>query len=235
MVTKKFIPALEREVTFAKRKGTKHIKLSLKSDGSLRVSVPYGIPQFAAERFMLSKSDWIKQHAKKPTILQHNDHIGKSHQLEFVYGPDKTIKSRVSKNTVTITYPVDLDITDSTVQAKAKAACERALKQQAEILLPQRLDYWSDKMSIPYREISVKKMKSRWGSCDNRNNIILNIYLVQLPWDLIDYVMLHELSHTRHPHHQKAFWDFLEQLLPDYKTKRKLLKSKPTDILQTNF
>jgi len=235
MVTKKYIQSLEREVTFAKRKGTKHIKIAIKSDGSLRVSVPYGIPQMIAERFVLSKQDWISQHAKSPVVLKHGDHIGKSHLLSFVYGPDKAVKSRVSKNTVTITHPIDLDINDSTVQAKAKSACERALKLQAATLLPQRLDYWSQEKSIPYKTLSVKKMKSRWGSCDNRKNIILNIYLMQLDWALIDYVILHELSHTYHPHHQKSFWDFMEVLLADYKLKRKVLKTKPTDILQTNF
>jgi predicted metal-dependent hydrolase len=235
MIIKKYIEALDREVSFAKRKGTKHIRLSLKTDGSLRVSVPYGVPQIIAEKFMLSKLDWINDHAKKPVVLSHNDHIGKSHQLQFVYGPDATIKSRVSKNMVTITYPVGLKVTDSEVQTKAKSACERALKLQAAALLPIRLDYWSKEKSIPYASVSVKKMKSRWGSCDNRKNIIFNIYLLQLDWALIDYVILHELSHTYHPHHQKAFWDFMETVMPDYKSKRKTLKLKPTDILQTNF
>jgi predicted metal-dependent hydrolase len=235
MVTKKYIDALEAYVSFAKRKGTKHIRLALKSDGSVRVSVPYGVPQMIAERFMMSKIDWIKEHAKSPTILRQDDHIGKSHQLKFVYGPDPTVKSRVSKNTVIITHPIDLAITDIEVQQKAKSACERALKMQATTLLPQRLDYWSQEKSISYNAVAVKKMKSRWGSCDNRKNIILNIYLMQLDWSLIDYVLLHELSHTHHPHHQKAFWDFMEHLLPDYKPRRKLLKAKPTDILQTNF
>jgi len=235
MITKKFIPALDREVSFAKRKGTKHIKLSLKSDGTLRVSVPYGVPQFAAEKFMLSKADWINKHAKKLVVLRHDDYIGKSHQLKFTTAAVDTIKTRVSKNAIVITYPIGSKVSDSDVQAKAKSACERALKSQAATLLPQRLDYWSQEKSIPYKSVTVKKLKSRWGSCDNRKNIVFNIYLTQLDWALIDYVILHELSHTYHPHHQKSFWDFMESLLPDYKSKRKLLKAKPTDILQTNF
>lgn len=235
MITKKYINALEREVSFAKRKGTKHIKLSIKTDGSLRVSVPYGVPQIVAEKFMISKLDWIRQHTKQPVILSHGDHIGKSHQLKFTTTSVDEIKTRVSKNTVVVTYPIGLEVTDSAVQAKAKSACERALKKQAETLLPQRVAYWSSEKSIPYTSLTVKKLKSRWGSCDNHKNIILNIYLMQLDWALIDYVILHELSHTHHPHHQKSFWDFMESLLPDYKSKRKLLKQKPTDILQTNF
>jgi hypothetical protein len=235
MVTKKYIEAVGREVSFAKRKGTKHIRLSLKSDGTIRVSVPYGVPLIAAERFMLSKLDWIQKNTKEQTILRHGDHIGKSHQLTFTSGAIATIKTRISKNVINVMYPKELHATDSKVQVKAKSACERALKHQAKALLPQRLDYWSKEKSISYKSVSIKKMKSRWGSCDNRKNIVLNMYLIQLDWSLIDYVILHELSHINHPHHQKSFWDCMESLLPDYAAKRKLLKTKPTDILQTNF
>ncbi len=83
--------------------------------------------------------------------------------------------------------------------------------------------------------MTVKKLKSRWGACDNRNNLSFNTYLIQLEWELIDYVICHELAHTLHHHHQASFWELVEQLYPTYKNARKILKTKQTDIIPTNF
>lgn len=120
-------------------------------------------------------------------------------------------------------------------QEKARKTSEKALTVESKHLLPQRLDTLSRKHTIPYKQCDVKKLKSRWGSCDSHNVITLNIYLMQLDWGLIDYVILHELTHTIHKHHQKDFWTYLEGILPDYKEKRKLLKTKATDIITTVF
>lgn len=73
--------------------------------------------------------------------------------------------------------------------------------------------------------LEIKKMKSRWGSCNYKTGkIVINKMLVHVPNELLHYVMVHEFSHFLYPNHSKNFHDFLKQCLPDYKIKEKILK-----------
>jgi len=80
-----------------------------------------------------------------------------------------------------------------------------------------RLNQLSQKYGFNYNKVFVKNQKTRWGSCSGKNNINLNINLVRLPDDLIDYTILHELVHTRVKNHSRRFWDQLDKLLGDAK------------------
>ncbi len=235
MVKKVYVESIGSEVTVARRKGTRNLRLSIRSDGQIRLSIPYGLPERHAVKFLDDKSDWIKKHAKPAIKLSQDMHIGKAHRLRFERTNDDLIRTRIKQNEVIVRVPAKYEISDNEVQSKALQASERALKGEAERLLPQRLEFLSDKYSIKYQSLKVKKLKSRWGSCDNRKNIILNTYLMQLDWKLIDYVILHELTHTEHQHHQSDFWDSLSKICPNYKELRKELKTHPTNIFGTNF
>ena len=68
----------------------------------------------------------------------------------------------------------------------------------------------ADKFSFQYNKLSLKNIKSRWGSCSRKNNINLSIHLMRLPDHLIDYVILHELIHTVHHNHSAGFWNLLD-------------------------
>ncbi|MFT4532401.1 MAG: putative metal-dependent hydrolase [Candidatus Saccharimonadales bacterium] len=235
MVKKLYIEHLGISVTLTRRVGTRSIRISLRNDGTIKISVPYGVSDRSAEKFLISKAEWIKEHAKVRPNLVDGQHIGKSHRLVLLRSDVEAIKTRVGKNEVTVTLPLDISADSDEAQHKIQSTAERALKKEAESLLPQRLEFLANKYDIEYGQVSVKKLKSRWGSCDSRKNIVLNIYLMQLDWSLIDYVIVHELAHTHHQHHQKPFWDFLETMLPDYKQRKKLIKDKPTNIVGTNY
>lgn len=230
-----YMESIGSDVVIARRKGTRNMRLSIKSDGTVRLSIPYGVPELLAKRFLIEKSDWISKHARPKALIPDKAHIGKSHTLYFEHAETGTVKTRLSPNKISIKLPFDIEWDSPEAQKKARQASEKALSVESKHLLPQRLDILSKKFSIPYKKCEAKKLKSRWGSCDSLNNITLNIYLIQLDWALIDYVILHELTHTVHKHHQTDFWQYLENILPDYKERRKLLKSKPTEILPTTF
>lgn len=74
------------------------------------------------------------------------------------------------------------------------------------------------------RSVQVRRQRSRWGSCSSSGTISLNVYLTALPQRLRHYVLLHELCHLKHPHHQKVFWEELEKLCPESKKLRRELK-----------
>ncbi len=216
-------------VTIYKRRSSRSLRLSIAADGKIRVSIPAWAPYRVGLEFAKSRRKWIHEQRKPSLILSDGQAIGKAHHLSFNPSTDTaTIRTRIKNSQIIVTYPNDLDSNESDVQSAAHRACIRALRSQAGQLLPIRLKELADKHGFEYSSVTVKNMKSRWGSCDQRRNIVLNIYLVQLPWDLIDYVLLHELTHTKILKHGPVFWKAMAEVLPDVQQRRKMvLKHQP--------
>jgi len=97
-------------------------------------------------------------------------------------------------------------------------------RAEAQRLLTARLAYLAEKHGFTYNRVSVRNQKTRWGSCSFHNNINLNMQLVRLPDDLIDYVLLHELAHTKIKNHSKSFWTLVDRLTGNSKAKRARLR-----------
>ena len=88
-------------------------------------------------------------------------------------------------------------------------------RKEARRRLVDRLNHLATKYGFQYNRVFIKNQKTRWGSCSGQNNINLNVNLVRLPQELIDYTILHELVHTRIKNHGPRFWDQLDRLLGD--------------------
>lgn len=99
------------------------------------------------------------------------------------------------------------------------ALLEMFFKDYARFFLQQRLDTLSREFNLPYNRLTVRAQKTRWGSCSAKKNINLNYRLLFIDADLLDYILLHELVHTVHMNHSKAFWHYFEALLPDAREK----------------
>ncbi len=214
-------------VKLYKRRGARSIRLSVSSTGDVRVTLPYWLPYEAGVRFIRSKESWILSQLQKQdsVILTNGQPIGKSHHLHFFASFSASrVSSRLDGNTIKITHPSTINSNDQVVQKVAATASIRALRSQAETLLPQRLRFLSEKYELPYRSSNVKQLKGRWGSCDNEKNITLNLFLMQLPWHLIDYVLVHELVHTKVMHHGADFWREFEHHFPLAKKNRREIR-----------
>jgi predicted metal-dependent hydrolase len=90
-----------------------------------------------------------------------------------------------------------------------------ALRQRARETLPSRLEQLAHQHRFSYRKVFIKNNRTNWGSCSGVNNINLNLKIVLLPEHLRDYVMLHELCHTRIKNHGPQFWALLNSLTAD--------------------
>jgi predicted metal-dependent hydrolase len=110
-------------------------------------------------------------------------------------------------------------VSESIDKVKAKKELTRRLKQLAE-----RHDF-------AYNEVFIRNQRTRWGSCSSKNNISLNMNLVRLPDELIDYVILHELLHTREKNHSRAFWIEMDKLVGDGKNMTLRLKKHDLGLL----
>jgi len=214
------------EVTLAKRRGTHSLRLSINAAGRVRIGLPYWAPYAAGISFAKSRADWINeqqvlnQHAK----LRDGMKIGKAHTLYFSHDPYATsIKSRIDKIGIYITGPYGDQ--DERVQSKARMISEKALYNEAKVILPQRVKSLSSLHNYSYKELRIRKLTSRWGSCSSHKVITLSYFLMQLPWELIDYVILHELVHTKYLNHSPSFWRSLEKLVSGAKAKQKEIRA----------
>ena len=96
-------------------------------------------------------------------------------------------------------------------------------RTEARKKLVNRLNELSAQHGFSYNKVFMRNQKTRWGSCSAKNNISLNMKLVRLPDEMIDYVLLHELVHTRIKNHTNVFWTELNRLVGDAKAKSKKL------------
>jgi len=222
-------------VDLYKRRGSRSIRLSFSHDGNLRVTLPFWVPYQAAIDFARSKADWIgRNRPESKAILKSGDRIGKAHRLLFESRATGRTTATVRNNQIRVAYAETAAPGDPAVQKAAIAAAQRALKKEAEALLPQRLNQLARANGFSFKNVTVKQLKSRWGSCNSRKEITLSYYLMQLPWQLIDYVLLHELTHTEQLNHGALFWSRLEEGIPGAKQLRKLLKAyRPVVTPQT--
>lgn len=202
------------------------MRLTVTHDGKAKVSIPSWTPYQAGEAFAISKKDWIKKQLAGKTIriFRENDRIGKGHRLHFLLENRQNITSRVGASEIIVRLPSGVATDELKVQLVVTKAAIRALKQESGNLLPARLASLARHHGFEYRSVSVRHLKTRWGSCSSNKEIVLNCYLVQLPWDLIDYVIMHELLHTQIMAHGKLFWDELDRYVPNLKLKRTAIR-----------
>lgn len=234
MASKTFQLAEVGDVMVIKRSSSRHLRLSISNKGQIRVSIPTWAPYKAGVDFADSKRQWIEQQMPKLNKLVDNQAIGRGHHLKFqadISAP--TIRSRINGSLVTVTYPSHLNNDHPDVQETANKAAIKALRNQAEQLLPKRLEALSEIHNLTFKDVRIKRLTRRWGSCDQSKQIVLNLYLIQLPWELIDYVILHELAHTRHLNHGPDFWSKLESMLPDARSRKQQMHSYHPGIIES--
>jgi predicted metal-dependent hydrolase len=98
-------------------------------------------------------------------------------------------------------------------------------KEKSKEILPKIVDKYSNMMKLFPTKLKYRKNKRVWGSCNYKNEINFNIYLMKLPMELIEYVVIHELAHIKHKNHSKKFWNLVEYYCEDYKKREKLFRN----------
>lgn len=100
----------------------------------------------------------------------------------------------------------------------------KRLQALAKQVIPEKVAYYARLMGVSYGRISIRKQKSRWGSCSREGNLNFNCLLIMAPPEVLDYVVVHELCHRIEMNHSAKFWAQVEQVIPEYRTYRKWLK-----------
>jgi predicted metal-dependent hydrolase len=228
------LPGVGR-VGLYKRRGVSSIKLSVTSTGDIRVSMPQWMPYKAAIAFASSQHQWILDHQKPIKVIKTGTRLGKSYYFRVVRSDEyPELEVKIVGGEIRIycsNYLEDIELTLK--NPKIQKIANKALKREADNILPDRLESLASLHDYSYNDLKIRHLKSRWGSCDQHKNITLNYFLVQLPWELIDYVLIHELSHTKVLSHGPNFWEEVVKSMPDWKQRRRELKKyEPSVLLQ---
>jgi predicted metal-dependent hydrolase len=156
--------------------------------------------------------------------------IGKSHTL--IVRPTTRTVARFSRHgqQIIAELPEGTSLDSSDIQRDLRDTVIGALRIEAKSYLPKRLAYLASQHGYSYKTVRFSHAGSRWGSCSSNGTISLNIALMKLPFELIDYVLIHELSHTREMNHSSDFWAQVETGDPAYKHHRALLKKESPSI-----
>lgn len=198
-------------------------------DKSVIVKAPLKTNIETIESFIENKQNWINNKL--------NDNAAKIKKFSdvlsihaFLYMGERVKVSSHNKKTIEVTdsqvlIPNEF-ISNKTLSVTNKfiLGLKRAYKKAAKLHLQKRLDELANFMTLKYNNISLTDAKRKWGSCDSQNSIKLNWRLIMLDNSLIDYVIIHELSHIVHHNHSKSFWTYLSHYFPYYKEAIKCLK-----------
>lgn len=130
--------------------------------------------------------------------------------LRFVQGNGQRFLMRREHGLVELVYPPHTDF--AALQPWLfKVVCE-ALRNQARLILPQRLSELARQHGFSYARVAINSARTRWGSCSSRKHINLSLFLMMLPQHLSDYVLLHELCHTVEMNHGPRFWALMDKV-----------------------
>jgi len=179
------------EVSYIRSNRARNLSIRINQQGNIKVTIPRFVSQNRAERFFLSKQQWV---LKRLNGLSTRD-CGKSMPVD-----GGTIRVRGQE------HPVRMLQGDENVEE----AIWRVLRRVALNYLPDRVKKLSEEHGFNISGLKIRRMKTRWGSCTARGSINLNCWLMMIPEYLSDYVILHELVHTRVPNHGERFWQELD-------------------------
>ena len=115
--------------------------------------------------------------------------------------------------------------------AKYTAKEIEQLREQARKLIAERVKHVAPIEGVTYGQIAIRTQHTRWGSCSSKGNLNFNCLLALVPPEVLDYVVVHELCHRKELNHSARFWNEVERILPDYKTRRSWLKERGSGLI----
>jgi predicted metal-dependent hydrolase len=223
---------IEYELTYAQRKT---LGISVRPDLKVVVKAPEGTPLEEIEARVLKRAPWIlKQQKDFEHYLPHlpprqyvsgetHRYLGRQYRLKVVESENGAEESVKRDRSFIYVYTPDKTATD-----RVRDLLDDWYLNHARRVFRERLDACYPKMEhvgIPYPELTIRAMSTRWGSCSARGRITLNVKLIKVPKTYIDYVIFHELCHLAEPNHNSRYYELLDRVLPDWRERRERLNS----------
>jgi predicted metal-dependent hydrolase len=213
------------------RKRIKNINLRIKRTGEVQISAPVKTPIEVIRRFLHNKRTWIEMHRYRLLQLEQEqpqqvmageyvNFLGTKYPLQL-HETDKNQRIELKEN------QLHLYVKPKTSQVHKQDLLKKWYHSQMQQYVPSLLNKWQSIMGVTVNKISIKHMKSRWGSCNPvKKNITLNLCLIEKPLICLEYVIVHELVHLFESSHNQHFYALMSHYLPHWKQIKKQLTER---------
>jgi predicted metal-dependent hydrolase len=213
----------------------KTIGMSVGADG-LEVRAPRWSTVASVEAVLYEKSDWIlrklqesqeRQKQMRHTIIEWRDGASLPFLGEqWVVSLDPEHQSPHTSDQGTTPKCLQVPLSLHAQPGQIRDAVQAWLMQQAKLNFTRRLDHFAPQLGVQWKRLSLSNASSRWGTASADGSIRLNWRLIHFKQDVIDYVVVHELSHLRVMNHSPQFWETVGSLVPDYQQRRNALNEE---------
>lgn len=210
-------------VTIARHRLARRYVVRVAPDGGLRLTVPRGASLAGAFAFAQRQADWIVREMDRQ----------RARQAPWVTGSRAWFRGELQAMSVSdsaVSFGTEI-VPLASPDADVRATVEAHLRALAAAELPERCRALARESRVTFTTVSVRNQKSRWGACSPSRAITLNWRLIQMPARVCDYVILHELSHVRHPNHSHRFWHEVERVCAWWKDAERWLRRHGRELL----
>lgn len=216
-----------------------HITITKKNIKNMyiRITPPEGMVQISAPKYMnekditsfiVSRMEWIKEKREKlkdvnkKELLDYKDNdaiylFEQQYKLRVIY-IDKGSNVHINKDTL------ELSVKEETSLKRREEIINEWYREILKNEVPKLIEIWEKKIGVKANNWGIKKMKTRWGSCNIiKKNIWINLQLAKKPFDCLEYVVVHELTHLLEKSHNALFKSYMDEFIPDWRMIRKKL------------
>ena len=222
------------EYTLRRSARRRTIEIQVRPD-SIRVLAPSRVAQKRIDSFVVEKSAWIRIRQQellhRQSLLSVSVVLEEGSQLPWLGEHFKLSVSDDESQTCVqlLTDEIKLSLSKRIRKPKTEAITEqleRWYRDQSLQFFQQRVQHWSGLMGLVPSKVIVRSYRRKWGCCNSRSVVSFNWLLIMAPLDIIDYVIVHELSHLREMNHSSRFWLEVEKFYPDYREAKNWLNHK---------
>jgi predicted metal-dependent hydrolase len=218
---------IEFEVIYRRRKT---LSLKIEPPGVITVIAPEKTKDSIIIDIVKNKGNWI---VKKLSEVKEKECLRRVHAYlmgeDFLYlGLDYALQIIIDKTVKKPRLWLEEDLLYITLNEnnphKIKASLEVWYREKALEKLLERIKHYEEYFKFKPNKVVVKEQHKRWGSCNSKRELFFNWKIIMAPINIIDYIVVHEMSHMIHLNHSKDYWDFVAQILPDHRERREWLK-----------
>lgn len=222
---------IEYQVKYSSRKT---LNITVERDRSVVVHAPNGFSEEKIGKVILSKQDWINS-----KISNSKKYSQIPQRKEFVNGESLLFLGKLYNLTISaedfdgIIFDNGFFISEKN-QKQANGYFKNWYKEQALLTITKLSELYAEKLGVKYNQLKLTDMKYRWGSCSPKGNININWRIIKAPMFVIEYLVVHELSHLLEANHSDKFWNMVSIQVPQYESAKEWLRNNG-GLLEIDF
>jgi hypothetical protein len=218
------------------RTNRKTMGIIVDHERNLIVRSPKNTAKAKIEEVLKKKTSWILTKLKemdkiKPAPKEKEfmtgeklPYLGRRYRLVVNPAEISKVEVKLYQGKFIIDYPAELKNEKEQRSNQIRNALVEWYREHAKEKINERVDKYKVKLDVEPNNIVVKKQKKRWGSCSSKDNLNFNWKIIMAPMSIVDYLVVHELTHLIHDNHSRNFWATVAVIIPDFKKKQEWLK-----------